>query len=320
MIIIYWRRKFLQSLLLILLPIFTNIAMSLSLDVETDANLPGKNNELINRKPVVIWFHNVPTFSLKSLDIVTKSGVIDYVLLLYLHPLDTPLPNKKVDMAIEICRKNRVPFIWCRTLWPTYKNINLLQEKKLYEPKQYINILNQIKLEASVLGAAYSAIDTEIYAEIPLKHYYKQRLNGELYEKISAAVQTAIAETAPVDYVLPSMGYYKMHIYDVLVNLGKLKIAEHTYYDIPSKLADNRLPHDVFGAFLNITKKNKKHPTAQFFTVEEVFVRSNLWKNKHGIMLFTSKQLALDISMEIDNDKIRNLKSGIMNRAIRNPK
>ncbi|MHC4122471.1 MAG: hypothetical protein ACYSSI_02770, partial [Planctomycetota bacterium] len=309
------RKYFLPLIFFLLLPIFANNEIRLSINPNIDSNLPEKANEANVSRPVVIWFHNVPTFSLASLDTATKSGVVDYVLLLHLHPLDAPLPDEKADRAIEICRKNNVPFIWCRTLWPTYKNADLLQEKDLYQPENYINILNRIKFEASVLGTAYSAVDTEVYGNNPLRRYYKQKLPGELYEKISAAIQKTMEQTAPVDYVLPSMGYYEMHIYDILANLGRLKIAEHTYYDIPSKLADNRLPHDVFGAFLSITKKNKKHPKAQFFTVEEVFERSSLWKDKHGIMLFTSPKLALDISKEINNNKIRKLKSSLVNSA-----
>ena len=244
--------------------------------------------EIVATKPMIVWFHNIATTKPKVLEKAISNGIVSHVLLLYLHPLDAPLKGPalvKVREAVEVCKKYKTKIIWCRTLWPTYK-VEDIRKDSFFSPNYYITAIEQVKLEAKNIEADFTAIDTEPYGYFPFKSEFRKAWSDKDFNAVVQAIKEATAKEGQVDFVLPSYGPFKNHIYNALVELGKWKIAEHTYFDIPAKIKDKKRPYDVLGAYVNISKKNVKVPSAPFFTPEEILQRQELWARKKGLMLY----------------------------------
>jgi hypothetical protein len=236
-------------------------------------------------KPTIIWMHNCPVHDSNTLDLAISSGVITHVWMLYLHPADAPLA--KLDKArrdIAICRKRGVKVIWARTLWPNYE-VKYFEKRFMSDPNYYRKFIDTMRTEASILGADFTAVDTEPYASFPFLEVRGKPLSKEEFAAIKNAVEQAIKEKGQLDFLAPSCGYFPFHIYDAVKELGKLKVAEHTYYNIPNKINNPNFPYDIFGAYVNVTAYNKDHPSAPFFTAQEILSRQDLWATKKGLFI-----------------------------------
>lgn len=241
-------------------------------------------------RPVIIWFHNIATTKPKVLEKAIKNGIISHALLLYLHPLDSPIEGqvlKKVKKAVDVCKKYKVKIIWCRTLWPTYE-VRGFRRSDFFDPRYYVEAIEKIRFEAKVIGVELTCVDNEPYGYFPFKSEFGKSWTKKNFNAITGAVKEAVSKTGQVDFVLPSYAaaVFPNHPYNALVELGKWKIAEHTYFDIPKKIMDKKRPYDVLGAYVNISKKNVKVPSAPFFTLEEILQRQELWAHKKGLMLY----------------------------------
>ena len=236
-------------------------------------------------QPIIIWFHNAPVHKPATLEKALSSGIITHVWILFLNPQDAPLPKlNKARQAIKVCKKHNVKVIWARTLWPSYEVRNF-HRSDMSDPNYYKNFIDTIRAEARILGADYTTVDTEPYALFPFKEIKKKPLNPKEYDAIKDAVQKAINEKGQLDFIAPAGGAYPYRIYEAVRDLGKLKVAEHTYFDIPRKIKDKKRPYDVFGAYINVTKQNPQHPKAPFFTPKEILERQDLWGHKKGLYI-----------------------------------
>ena len=94
-------------------------------------------------------------------------------------------------------------------------------------------------------------------------------------------------------YLFPGRKY-------MIVSLGtgslKIKIAEHTYYNIPFLHNDKRRPYDVFGAYVNTVTTNEKYPDRPYFTPREILERQDLWTHKKGLMLYPKEDKVRQVS------------------------
>lgn len=248
----------------------------------------------ITNKPLIIWFHNAASTGPQVLEKALSSGIITCVLILYLNPQDVPLQKLKgVLEAVNICKSHQIQIIWCRTLWPSYgKYIGGIHtaenfpRAKMFTPSYYENVIEQIRQEAQVLGAGFTGIDTEAYAYFPFNRELKKPFKKEDFNAMKEAVEKAVEEKGQLDFVLPAAYVNPNHPYNALIQLGKLKIAEHTYYNISSLHNDKRRPYDVFGAYINTVTTNKKFPDRPYFTPREILERQDLWAHKEGLMLY----------------------------------
>jgi len=236
-------------------------------------------------KPMIIWMHNAPVHKPETLEKALSSGIITHVWVLFLNPQDAPLPMlDKVRQAIKVCKKYNVKVIWARTLWPSYEVQNF-RRSDMADPNYYKKFIDTIRTEAQILGADYTTVDTEPYTYFPFMEIRDKPLSQEEFNAIKSAVDKAVAEKGQLDFLAPSCGYFPRHIYDAVKNLGKLKVAEHTYFDIPWKLKYEGWPYDIFGAYINVTKYNEDHPRAPFFTPKEILERQDLWGHKKGLYI-----------------------------------
>lgn len=239
-------------------------------------------------KPVIIWFHNLAVKKPSTLEKAISNGIVSHALMLFLHPLDAPLDHRamvKVRRAVGVCRKYKTEVIWARTLWPTYK-VEGIKKSVFFDPNYYAQAIRQIKAEASLIGVQLTAIDTEPYGYFPFKYEFRKPWNVEDFNAVVRAVSQAIRKENRVDFVFPSAVSTKKRLYNALAELGKLKIAEHTYYDIPAIIKDKKIPYDIMGVYLNVTKHNDKHPTAPYFTPREILERQDLWAHKKGLFIY----------------------------------
>jgi hypothetical protein len=204
----------------------------------------------------------------------------------YYNPEDAPLKDQKIVMeAISVCKSHKIKIIWSRTLWPTYE-VKGFKESQMTDPNYYKVFISKVRTEAQSLGAEYTAVDTEPYGYFPFQKMFGNVLGKERFEAMQKAVDNATQKEGKFDFVLPVGGALKNLMYDAVIGLGKIKIAEHTYFDIPAKIHDNRRPYDVLGAYISIRKTNKAVPEAPYFTVQEILERQDLWRDRTGLMLY----------------------------------
>jgi hypothetical protein len=240
------------------------------------------NNNIEPPQPIVIWFHNTIIHPPDVLDMALSSGLINHAWLLYLNPTDKPLPLPRAVEAIDVCHRHNVKAIWARTLWPSY-NVEGFKREDMTDPNYYKTFIEQIRLEATLLGADLTGVDTEPYTFFPFLEIKGTPLAENEFEAVQNAVDLAVAETGQLDFVAPSCGWFPLHIYNALVPLGRLTIGEHTGWDVPF---DKSLPYDIFCARVNVTKDNPGNPAGVYFTPQEIlFDRKELWQDKAGLFI-----------------------------------
>lgn len=274
----------------IVLLMLTNFCVS-----NTDSNIPVQEIDDSNapqpkEKPIIIWFHNVPMTKAVILEKAVSNGIISHVLLLYQHRLDAPFTGVMLDRTMQaaaVCKKYGTKIIWARTLWPTH-NVESFRYSDFFDPNYYINAIEGVRLEARAIGAEFTGIDIEPYGRFPFK---KQLLNGDVgsgkeFELLVSAVKKAASKSGQVDFMMPTYTRSPKHLYNIVAELAKWKIAEHTYFDDPKKINDRRRPFDIFGAYISTTKRNRRNPKRPFFTAKEILERQELWAHKHGLMLY----------------------------------
>ncbi len=293
--------KFIKRRLLFIFIILSGIVLLMLTKFcvsNTNSNIPVQEIDDSNapqpkEKPIIIWFHNVPMTKTVILEKAVSNGIISHVLLLYQHRLDAPFTGAMLDRTMQaaaVCKKYDTKIIWARTLWPTH-NVESFRYSDFFDPNYYARAIKEIRLEARTIGADFTGIDIEPYGSFPFK---KQLLRGGVggvgagkeYEPLVSAVKEAVSMSGQVDFVFPTYTASPRYIYNVVVELGKWKIAEYTYYDEPKKRNDRRRPFDIFGAYISTTKRNPKNPKRPFFTAKEILERQELWAHKRGLMLY----------------------------------
>lgn len=261
----------------------------------SDPNVPAvdSNSSQTPLRPMIIWYSRRWGGGLyEPLRLATSSGVFSHVILMGLHKFDVPsyLDSPRFKKAFKLCKENNVTVIWARRLYPGHK-LNGFTLKDAFEPEYYLWQIRSLKQEARKMGVNLTALDAEPYTKCPLKQF---KLEGDdlpkaEFEKISKAINIAVEAAGQVDFILPSRTTSRQHLYNATCAIGKLAIAEYTYYDIPwthSKKLEKQRPYDIFGAYVGVTKENKKHPHLPFFTPKEILERQYLWAHKKGLFIF----------------------------------
>ncbi len=266
---------------------------------QTDDNTSGVTKA---SRPMIIWLQSLEG-DLEVMRLAISGGVFSHVMLSWLHAYDRPfdLFNKNIQKAIRLCKERDVKVIWTRWLYPGYK-FEKFKYEDAFTGEYYRQQIRQIKREAMLMGADFVALDAEPYANSPLKSlklYPPRKLSETEFRKLNNAIEIAIKTEGQVDFVLPAASSLPRHLYNATCSLGKFVIAEHTYQDIPAKIEDKRRPYDIFGAYVKITKKNKKKPNQPYFTPREILQRQKLWSHKKGLFIYPgSRENAASVALE----------------------
>lgn len=256
----------------------------------SDTNTPHGE---VKSKPIVIWHFRPADDSLESLELALSSGLINHVSIGAFHRKDAyALWRKRKEpdyrKPIEIARKYGAKTIWKRPLWPFYANKGISYET-FFDVEYYIRELKILRDEVKEIGADFVAVDVEGYADSPLKAYLKNPdkwLSNREVERLKETVSIVVEKTGKVDFVWPSGWGNAEHAYVALAGLGENRVCESTYYANENRLRWLKQNYEIFGAYLNTTKENKKHPKLPYFLPDEIFKRSELWSHKKGVFLY----------------------------------
>ncbi len=229
--------------------------------------------------PAVIWFHS------RLLDPgilweVARSGVVTHVMIdggdRVVQAFDDPI----VLEAIEICRSADLKVIWSRFLWNNFEQFQTMEDT--WDPEFYASAIAQIQEEAALLGADFSAIDCEAYGNSPLDDYLADDLPPDNFELMGAAIVEA-AEQGQVDFVYPTGSHGRpWHANNLYPPLGRVRIAESTFWDLPYKNCRITYSFDVFGAYVQPSTIRAAVGLAPYFLPYDILQRRFHWSAADG--------------------------------------
>ena len=300
------------------------IAVSVVVLYRCNANsVEGKtDSEGTVKTPMIIWFQDIETGP-EALELAISGGIFSHVLLEGVNQLDKPdyFVKPKFRKALKVLRKYKnVKFIWCRWLYPGHKLDNFKIDDA-FDAEYYARQIRQIREEAKLLGADFVAFDAEPYVKCPLKVIKNRKLSEKEFQELNSAIKIATKVSGQVDFVLPAAMHRPNRLYNATQHLGKLIINEHTYFDVPeslnhTRLNEDKVPYDIFGAYVSINKKNPKNPKAPYFTPREILERQELWSGKKGLFIFPGyPKNAATVALEFS--KIRTAKPVPESNAVR---
>jgi len=255
------------------------------------------------QQPIIIWFYTAAADKPEVLKIVLSSGLVNHVMVKYMHPADADWRKKKeVVEAIEMVKESEAKLIWCRNAWPYY-NVQDAQLSDFFDPNYYIRQITNLQREAVQIGADYVALDTESYAYAPVGRYLKGRdrilLNKHQWKELEEAISTAVEKAGKVDFILPAGSVNKTKPDGVLARLGKMRIAEDTYWSNEERQKRITYPYEIFGAYLNTVREDENRPGYWHFLVPEIFEKSELWSKKQGLFLYPKERRAMEVAREL---------------------
>lgn len=276
---------------------------------QTAKNEPNELNPAkAKERPIIIWHRSGERTGTTALETVLSSGLITHVNVSYRSRSDGAWnSNRSIRRAIEIVKKSDAKLIWCRGLWAWYK-IENARYSDLFDSNHYIREIQNVKAEAKAMGADFTALDTEPYGNSPMRPYMvisgkrTPFLSNKQHQQLKRVIRKVIQTTGKVDFIWPAgwWGYPgHNHPYDVLARLGKLRMAENTYYDNMRAINAIKYPYEIFGMYVRMSKENKDRPSIPYFLVPEIFERSQLWSNRKGVFIYTKRAESLAVAKEL---------------------
>jgi len=257
------------------------------------------NSAPAKTKPIVIWFHSY-YYSDESLKTALSSGLITHVMLQHMHRADSDWKtNAPVRKAIEVMKKSDAKLIWSRNLWPYYNNENI-KLSDFFDPSYYIQEINALRAEAKEMGADFVSLDNEPYGKSIMAYYLKSRRKPTVREreKLKAAVKQAVATVGKIDFTMHA-GAIGRPSFAILAQLAQNRICEQTYWFDKERYKKIKYSYEIFGAYVNTTRKRPEKPHAPYFVVSDVFERSHLWSDKKGVFLYTTREKAPALAKEL---------------------
>jgi len=258
-------------------------------------------------KIVIIW-HQAIVEDPNMLRIALSSGRFTHVMLGGWHTDDIPdySKNPTAIKNLQICRDAGVKIIWRRWAWPGY-HLSGFKQDDIFSSDYYVELINDIKKEATALKVDYTALDLEPYGNAITAPLKNRNLTPEEFANIEAAVSAAIQISGQVDFVLPAAFPYTVwpltrQFYKPLQKIGKMRVAEHTYYNNPYHLdCENCKDYDIFGAYCRTaTSSPDNTPGMKRFGAAEILGRTDLWLKK-GLFIYAGvgadpMNIAIDFS------------------------
>ncbi len=240
--------------------------------------------------PIIIWFHSVKSNSLSSLTAALSSHMPNHVMISYMHRRDADWQKSREAVeAIQLVQRSGVRLIWCRGLWPYYKNQGI-REATLIDPNYYVQEVLSLRAEAEAMKADAIALDVEPYGLSPLKPIFKAgaRLDYRGLKAMEQAIDLVLQQAGQVDFVLPAGSLQKDHPYNLLSRLGMRRISEGTYYQDGGVVRPVPYSFEIFGAHVSTRKWSFAPSGRSCFLVEELFDRSQVWSSRQGLFLYST--------------------------------
>ncbi len=284
--------------------VLINQTHQVSESMARNVNVPSESNvapaEPAVTSPEIIWFHCVSSNSSKSLELALASGMVSHVMVLYMHRNDADIMEEKVQVAVKLVRSYGAKLIWCRDLWPYYKN-GTCDAAQIYDANYYVHEIFHLRKEGQQLEADAVALDCEPYGESVFKPIFKEAATRSRVDlvRLEEAVKDAVDKIGQVDYVLPAGSTETRHPVNKVSLLGQKRISESTYYNLESRLRKVRYPYEIFGAYVRITHVHPEHPLLPFFTIESLFSHSESWSHKRGVFLYTDGPHSLETAQSL---------------------
>ena len=227
----------------------------------------------------VIWYHS-RVDDPAILREVIRSGVVTHIMISGRDRVSYEFDSPEVLEAIDIAREAGLKVIWSRWLWHAWEDFQDLEDT--FDPDFYAAAVIQVQTEAAALGADYTAMDCECYGPSPLNDYLDAAIPEDNFIAMRAAVEQAAAEHQ-VDFVYPSGAFggstNPVHIYPLL---GRIRVAEGTYYDIPQKLCWATAPFEILGAYVQPTTERHDNGHAPYYLPQDILRRRYLWSQRDG--------------------------------------
>ena len=298
------RMKSAIPVLVLLSLVMVNQTHQVSESGAQDVTVSGEPNAVdvqpLMQPPEIIWFHSVSSNSLESLDRALASGLVSHVMVLYMHRHDADVMDDKVQQVLKLVRARGAKFIWCRDLWPYYKNESC-EATQIYDASYYVNEVFHLRKEGVLLKADAIALDCEPYGESVFRNVFKDpaiRSRVDL-TRLEEAVIEAVDQSGQVDYIFPAGSTEARHPFNRVSRLGKNRISESTYYNLESRLRRVKYPYEIFGAYVRDTHVHPEHPLLPFFTAHALFTHSEVWSDKKGVFLYTDGPHSLEAAQSL---------------------
>ena len=201
------------------------------------------------------------------------------------------------DVAVSYRRHGVLPVI-LRGLWRTQPHGAETDVDILTDPSFYMREIKALRAEARSLGGSLCGFDTEGHGPTPIGDLFREKKHSRpLFLQIEAAVLAAVAEVGPVDYVFPAGSFRRDHPYAALANIGKLRIADGTYWDRDPQ-PEIPYTYHLRGMYANTSKTHERHATLEYYLPSEIFgVHRELWHaNGGGLFIWPRENRALPIA------------------------
>lgn len=251
--------------------------------------------------PIIIWFHNGLTDTTEALSTALSSGLVNYVMIYCRHRVEVDWQEEpSVLEAIEIVKKSPAKLIWSRALWPYWDQTDIRLED-FFDPNYYIREIQSVRSEAKQMGADFIALDVEAYADSIMKRYLRgrNRLTATQRDELRSMTEEVVQTVGQVEFLYPGEHIRAKQPWNILSRLGKNRIAESTYYSNEDRLKKVKSEYEIFGAYLNIVRTNKRRPHLYFYLVPEIFEKSHRWSDKKGLFLYPKEGSALIVAKEL---------------------
>lgn len=263
-------------------------------------------NESLREPPIIIWGRNGEGKSNEALKEALSSGLITHVFVSYRSRKDGAWNSKPwIREAIKIVKQSDAKLIWSRNLWAWYA-VEGAKFEDMMNPFHYAKEIENVRAEAKEMGADFTALDVEPYANSPMRKYMlgkkRIKLSAKEYQQLKNVIKQVLRLVDKVDFIIPSgwWGYSgHNHPFDIFAELGKIRVCTNTYYDNANSIKAVPYPYDIFGVHLNTIKYHERNPIDPHFLAPEIFERSQLWSHKKGLFIYTSIPKSLDVAREL---------------------
>jgi hypothetical protein len=215
----------------------------------------------------------------------------------YMHRADASWEKSdKVLQAIKMVKDSEAKLIWCRDLWPYYKNEGI-KLSEFFDPDYYTKEILAIRSEAKKIGADFVCLDNEAYGNSIMKYYLKnsKKLTREELDKLRTAIEKTVATVGKVDFTMHA-GWSSRPCFALLAQLGNNRICEETYWFDEKRYKTIRYPYEIFGVYVNTVRENKQNPNQPYFLISDIFERSKLWADKKGLFLYSDGKNSLKVA------------------------
>jgi len=263
----------------------TEITEGRQVQVQTARNVVGDSNDFL--PPVVIWCYIGSRDTPGSLRSVLASGLVSHVSFGVGNRMTSDTLGKATTLeAIKIAKDAGVNVVLVRYLWPSKKGY--ISGDALFDKSYYIEETTKLRAEAKSVGADFVGFDIEPYGRSEVKHFFKGKNGLPGYDRwrLKNTVKKVIETCGKVDLIYPAGSVRRGNPYNILATMGRFRMSEHTYYNNEANRRAINYPYEIFGAYVNTTRKNELHSHLPFYLVSEIFDRPELWSEKKGLFLY----------------------------------